>query len=137
MKKNKKRIDTYKNDIYFIDLVVANEFVKLEDLKKLYVYSDGIEIDNFVLEGYATTCTITRKSDNKACILVKYNGPSKTKNINKTLDFVNTVSHEATHVAIDTYSFIHQNIYDNSSEPFCYLVGWATECIYKTLKNIK
>ena len=135
--KNKKRIDTYKNDIYFADLVVANEYVKLEDLKKLYIYSDEVELDNFIMEGSATTSTITRKADNAPCILVKYNRPTKVKSVNKTLDLINTVSHEATHVAMDTYSFIHQNIYDTSSEPFCYLVGWASECIYKTLKNVK
>lgn len=134
--KSKKRIDTYKNDIYFVDLVVANQYVELKDLQKLYTYSDGVEIDNFMLDTIASTATILRKSDNTYCILVKYNGKCLTGR-NKTLDFINTVSHEATHVALDIYDKIKQNVCTCSQEPFCYLQAWATECIYKTLKNVK
>lgn len=123
-------IDTY-TSIYPIDLVVANKYVTLEELKELYVYSDGIEIDEEVMDCDATTSTIKRKSDGKFCILVKYNHPAKYIT-DKKADFIDTCSHEATHVALDIYEYIHQQVCNCSSEPFCYLQGWATKCIYKT-----
>ena len=129
---NKRRaiIDTY-TSIYPVDLIVANKYTTLEELKELYIYSDGIELDEEVTSCDASTCTIKRKSDGKFCILVKYNHPAKYL-IDKKLDFINTCSHEATHVALDIYEFIHQQVCNCSSEPFCYLQGWAAECIYKT-----
>lgn len=126
-------IDTY-TSIYPVDLVVANKYVTLEELKELYVYSDDLELDEEVTNCDASTCTVKRKSDNKFCLLVKYNHPAKHIT-DKKLDFINTCSHEATHVALDIYEFIHQQVCNCSSEPFCYLQGWATECIYKTLSK--
>lgn len=124
-------IDTY-SSIYPVDLVVANKYTTLEELKELYIYSDGVELDEQIMDCDATTSTIKRKSDNKFCILVKYNHPAKYV-CNAKLEFINTCSHEATHVALDIYEFIHQNVCNCSPEPFCYLQGWATECIYRTL----
>lgn len=124
-------IDTY-SCIYPVDLVVANKYATLEELKELYVYSDCTELDEDIMNGDATTSDIKRKSDDKFCILVKYNHPAKHK-CDAKLDFINTCSHEAGHVTLDIYEFIHQNVCNCSSEPFCYLLGWATECIYKTL----
>lgn len=55
--------------------------------------------------------------------------------INKDVDLINTISHEAGHVALDIYLYMEQDLCQCSTEPFCYLVGYAGECIYKTLKN--
>ena len=125
-------MDTY-STIYFVDIVVANKNVTLEELKELYIYPDGVELDGDLLDGDATTSTVIRKSDNKACVLVKYNHPCKIVGLNKSADFINTISHEATHIALDIYEYIHQNVCFCSQEPFCYLQGYAAECIYKTL----
>ena len=128
----KSIIDTY-TTIYFIDIVVANKYVTLEELKELYTYSDGTELDEFVIKYNATTCTCTRKSDNKSVVLIKYNDNSKLKNVNKKLDLINTIGHEATHAALCIYENICQNVCFCSSEPFCYLQGYIAECVYKTL----
>lgn len=124
-------IDTY-SSIYPVDLVVANKYTTLEELKELYIYSDGVELDEHIMDYSATTSTIKRKSDNKFCILVKYNR-SAGYVCDAKLEFINTCSHEATHVALDIYEFVGQDVCNCSSEPFCYLQGWATECIYRTL----
>lgn len=134
MKNKKGRIDTYET-IYYVDIIVANQYVTLEELKDLYVYADNVELDDSILDGDATTSMVLRKEDDKYCILVKYNHPNKCKSIDKNIDFINTISHEAGHVVMDMYDYIHQNICTCSQEPFCYLLGYATECIYKTLKN--
>lgn len=131
----KSIIKTYECSVYEVILVVANQYSTLEELKELYEYSDGAELDEEILAGAATTSTCYRKSD-KACVsLVKYNSAPKCTSRNKEAAFINVCSHEATHVALDIYQSIKQNVCFYSPEPFCYLIGWATECIYKTLKQ--
>ena len=129
----KSIIETYKNDTYFVDLVVANEHTTLKELRKLYMFSDKVELNEEILSGDCTTSTCIRKADDRFVILIKYNHANTCKSIDKKVDLINTVSHEATHVALDIYENIHQNVCFCSPEPFCYLVGWAAECIYKTL----
>lgn len=46
---------------------------------------------------------------------------------------MNTIAHESAHVALDIYQHMHQDVLNSSSEPFCYLVGYAAECMCKTL----
>lgn len=135
MKNKKSVIDKYYLELYDVYLVVANQYTKLEELQKLYSYSDKVELNDRILEGCATTsCCIDKKTE-ASVILVKYNKHSRNKELDKTLDFINTVSHEATHVALDIYEMIGQNICYCTPEPFCYLQAWATEHIYKTLKK--
>lgn len=129
-------IDTY-SCIYPVDLVVANKYVTLEQLQELYDYCKGQELDDKVTdpESNATTTYVRRKKDEKACVLVKYNNNDCSKSADKKLNYINTICHEAGHVALDIYDYIRQNICNCSPEPFCYLLGWATECIYKTLSK--
>lgn len=128
---NKHIIDVY-TTIYQIDIVVANKYTTLEELKELYKFNNA-ELNSDILDGFATTSYVKRKTDNQICILVKYNKDSNVVGISKKEDFINTISHEATHVALDIYDYIGQDICFCSPEPFAYLVGYATECIYKTL----
>lgn len=130
----KSIIDTY-TTIYFVDIVVANKYATLEELKKLYIYSDGVELDEQILNSDCSTSTCKRISDNKDVVLIKYNNASKIKSVNKTLDFINTVCHEAGHVVLDIYEHMNQHVCNCSSEPFCYLLGYVAECVYKTLKK--
>jgi hypothetical protein len=128
----KSIIDTYET-IYNVDIVVANKYATLEELKELYIFSDKVELDEGILNGDCTASTCYNKSNDKPVVLIKYNHPTKIKGKNKTLDFVNTVCHEAGHAVLDIYDFIGQNVNADSSEPFCYLLGYIAECVYKTL----
>lgn len=130
MKNKKSIIDTYET-IYRIDLIVANKYTTLEELKELYIYPDGEELDENMLQGSAVTCRAKRKSDDRACLIVKYNTDVVT-NKNQKVELINTISHEAGHVCLDIYEYIDQHICNCSPEPFCYLLGWAAECIYTT-----
>lgn len=130
----KSIIDTY-TTIYYVDIVIANESVTLEELKELYVYSDGIELDEAITSGICTTSTCKRKSDNKDVALIKYNRDCDIKGIDKKVDIINTVCHEAGHAALDIYEHMNQKICNCSSEPFCYLLGYIAECMYKTLNK--
>lgn len=135
MKNKKSIIDKYYLELYNVYLVVANQYTKLEELQKSYSFPDKVELDNGILKGCASTSACIDKKTEAPVILVKYNKCSTNKELDKTLDFINTVSHEATHVALDIYEMIGQGICYCTPEPFCYLQAWATERIYKTLKN--
>lgn len=134
--KTKSIIDTYSN-MYPVDLVVANKYTTLEELQKLYTYIDGQELDDEIIsEGSnATTTKVIRKHDHKCCVLVKYNNNVCSKFVNKKEHYISTISHEAGHVVLDIYEYIDQCICNCSPEPFCYLLGWVTQCIYKTLSK--
>lgn len=128
----KSIIDTYET-IYSTDIVVANKYATLEQLKELYCYSDNVELDDDILTGNATCSTCTRKSDDKPVVLIKYNHDTKIKSMDKKIDFINTICHEAGHAVLDIYEKIGQNICFCTPEPFCYLLGYIAECAYKTL----
>lgn len=129
-------IDTYTN-VYPVDLVVANKYTTLEELRELYDRGEGQELDDKIVDSTAnaTTVYVRRKKDGKACILVKHHDDECPKNVDKKLNRICIISHEATHVALDIYDYIEQNICNCSPEPFCYLQEWAFECIYKTLSK--
>ena len=133
MKKQKKAIiDTYET-LYGIDIVVANRQVTLERLQKLYTYTDGVVLDDFIIDGLSTTAIVKRISDNKTCILIKDNKDSDVKSIDKKLDHINTIAHESLHAVLDIYDIIQQKVCTCTPEPMCYLIGYIAECVYKTL----
>ena len=128
-----KHIDTY-STIYNIDIVVANKQVTWKELKKKYTYSDGKElIDDEEDNAIASTSYCKDINTGKYTILVKYNKDNDVKGINKRLDLINTVSHEATHVVMAIYSFIGEKVYPaDSNELLANTLGWVAECIYNT-----
>lgn len=127
-----KHIDTY-TTVYPVYLVVANEAVTLEDLKKDFVYSDKGELDEDILNCQCSTSKVYNKKTNRYCMLVKFNHRTDYKDDDKTTDLVNTVAHEAGHVVLDIYDFIGASVDINNQEPFTYELGYIAECIYKTL----
>lgn len=131
-KAKKSIIDTYET-IYFVDIVVANRYTTLEQLKKLYCYSDGVELDEEILDGDCSVSRVKRISDGNLCALVKHNGFTTVKSTDKQLDLINIVTHEAGHVVLDIYQHIGQQVCNCSSEPFCYFLGHVATCIYKTI----
>ena len=134
MKNKKSFIDTYET-IYPVHLVVANENVTLEQLKELYCYADDKELDDSIMNAVCTTSRCKRKDDDRNISLVKFNHPTRVKNIDIKADMINTYAHEATHVALDIYDFIREQISVDYQEQLAYLIAWIAECIYKTLSK--
>ena len=132
-KTKKGIIDVYYNEIYEVYLAVANENVTLKQLQDKYSFSDGVELTGGILDGSCATLSCKDKKTDAIVILVKYNHKSYDKARERRTELVNVVSHEATHVALDTYKLCAQNVCFCSPEPFCYLQAWAAERIYKTL----
>lgn len=124
MKNKKSIIDTY-NTIYIVDIVIANKYTTLEQLKKLYTYSDNLPLDKGIMEGVATTSTCTRIADNHPCILIKWNLDTPSYKVaDKRVHMIGTMCHEAIHAAIDTWDFIQERITIDSQEPVAYYVEW-------------
>lgn len=134
MDKN-SRIDAYET-IYNVVLIVANQYTSIEEIREVVEYYDGEEIEEDIMKQCANVTLCRRKSDKQDAILVKYNKTISIVGINKTVDLINTISHEAGHVALRIYQHMDQDICQCSPEPFCYLLGWAAECIYKTIKGL-
>jgi len=133
MKQKKAIIDTYET-LYGVDIVVANRNTTLKDLQKLYVYSDGAVLDDYIIEAMAASAIVKRIKDNKTCVLIKDNKDSSTKGVDKKIDRINTIAHEALHAVFYIYeNYMDQKLCGCSSEPACYLIGYIAECVYKTL----
>lgn len=127
-----KHIDIY-NTIYDVDVVIANKDVTLEDLKEDYTYCNEDELDDTVVNSQATTARCKRKSDNRFCVLIKFNRYSDIVGIDKKLDLINTAAHEALHASMDIYAYIREDVIpDSSNEALAYFVGWLTQCIYNS-----
>lgn len=129
-KTNKSIIDVYKT-FYNVDLVVVNKYTTTKQLNKVYC---NVEHNDFEDDGCSIAYTekgYNRKTD-KPVIIVRYMGQSVWAEDQK-LDLINTAAHEALHACMYIYSKIGENVYkDDSNELFAYLIGWVTECIYKT-----
>lgn len=127
-----KHIDTY-STIYNVDIAVANKEVTFKDLQKKYKYPDDSELVENDDNPIAYAERLVDKNTGHAVILIKYCRDNDVKGVDKRADFINTIAHEATHAAMYIYSKIGEKVFvDDSNELLSYLIGWISECIYKT-----
>lgn len=130
--KTKKGIIDLYPTIYNVDIVVANKYATIKQINKRYetVNHTDFEYDDVLI---AYTDVGYDKKTKRAVIIVKLCSDNNDITVDKKLDLINTCSHEAGHVCMNIYSKIGESVYkDDSNELFCYLLGWVTECIYKT-----
>lgn len=128
--KNKPIIDTYDPVIYPVLLVVAKD-VTIERLNKEYMLPDESDItEEYLGSNYCcVTFHASRRADKRKVIIVyKNNGVHRLDDL-PLLD----ATHEGGHYVIDTFNEVGAVIDPNNQEPFCYLLQWAADCIYKTL----
>lgn len=129
-KTKKSIIDVYPT-IYNVDIVVANKYTTTKQINKLYMTVDGKDFEDDDCIAY-TDRGYNRKT-NKAIVLVRYCRDNNVVGLDKKLELINTCAHEAVHVCMTIYSKIEETVYkDDSNELLAYLLGWVTECIYKT-----
>ena len=128
--KNKPIIDVYPT-IYNVDLVVVNKYVTIEKLNKTYETVEHTDIVDD--ECIAYTQVGYNKKTNQPVIIVRYCKDNKSTAVDKKVDLINCCAHEALHVCMDIYTKIGEKVFEqDSNELFAYLIGWVTECIYKT-----
>ena len=127
-----KHIDTYPT-IYDVDIVIANKYVTLDDLKEFLTYSNGDELDVESDSWEAYTAICKHKHTGRYCILVKHNKTLLCKGEKLQDRLINCSAHEATHVMIDLQDYANQKIdVKDSCEYLAYFVGWVTQRIYAT-----
>ena len=131
MKNNKKPIiDKYDPVIYPRILYVAKNCTE-KYINKYFVGRGGeyIRLDN---NYFMYTVEVIHKKTEKLGILVVLDD-SATKE--DTIDQVNFCSHEADHVNFSICEDIGLSIPYSAQEASAYLTGWATKCIFTTLKK--
>lgn len=129
MIKNKFIIDKYSTTIYPTKIYVAKNYT-LKDLKK---YFKNIEESDLNAGGYGVC--ISGILDKEGCVSILILLTKKTVDTHNTADAINTCAHEALHATIDLMDRLGQPVSPNYSEAYCYLCGYITECVYKTLKK--
>ena len=70
-----------------------------------------------------STYDITNK---RGGVLIRFATKANAQNIQY-------VCHESTHAAMEIFDYIGGRIDCSNQEPFCYLVGWISECIKEAL----
>ena len=126
-------IDIYQT-IYNIDLAVCSTKCSNDNIKKYFVKLSKEELTDSDLEyncrGY-TINLLSRKDYTPTTLVRILNVEGKTKK-ERDIDLLNTIAHEATHVLLDTYSRMNENISLDYQEPAAYYMGWIVGNIYKT-----
>lgn len=132
MKKTKKKpiIDKYDPVIYPRLLYVCKNCTE-KDINNRFVGRGGEYIvldDNF----FMFTIAATEKKTGKYCVLVIIDDSTFKE---KLEDQVSHCAHEADHVNFSICEDIGLNIPTSAQEASAYLSGWATKCIFSTLKK--
>lgn len=136
---NKSRIDYYETP-YEVYLAIANKYTTFEELREIFTYSDGVELDDSFLHDsdgrpyQGVTVSVKRKSDNRQFILVKYITETSVK-VDKLLDMINLADHEACHVILDLYKIIGAEVDLDHQEHFAYEKSYITTLILKNWLN--
>lgn len=126
-------IDIYPT-MYGLNLAVCNTKCSNNDIKKLFVKLSKEELSdsdlNYNCKGY--TINLLSRENYKPTSLVRiFKTECKTEE-ERDIDLLNTITHEATHVLLDTHSKMNENIYLDYQEPAAYYMGWIVGNIYKT-----
>lgn len=143
MKKNKKNskkkliLDKYKQDIYPPYNLYVMAHHTADDITSKFVWDDGAEIDKVDLDTYqgVTYGLVYNKNDKDKLlsVLVCLN----VDTFDDDVDAINTITHEAFHVVFRIFK--HCNVYlsEDTNEPYAFMTGWASRCIYETYKKAK
>lgn len=131
MDKKKFIIDKY-NTVYCFDIYVIGNPNK-ENIDKLFEWAEdhtSIYDDKYnSFEAY-TSSGVWDKQAKKECIVITLN------TLKDEYDNINTYAHEALHAAMDILTSCNVKYSSDSAEAYAYLVGYITECVYKTAKKL-
>jgi hypothetical protein len=136
MKNNKKfTLEEYKQPIYVPNsLFVCKNFNKSR-LDKLFEYADHSSIysEEYVNSSLGLTVYgCVNKKTNLYCVVVLLSDDIQKQDI---LEQVDICAHEAFHVADRILEYSGVELVSGNEETYAFMVGWATRCIYKTLKK--
>lgn len=121
-------IDKYTQPIYIPNNIYVCKNYTKKDLDKLFEFTDHSSIYLEDDSNIASVCYgVVDKKNDIQCIVVLLN-----ISYGKEYKEINTIAHEAFHVAYRLLETCGAPLDDSTNECYAYLVGWAAECIYKT-----
>ena len=127
MDKKKCIIDKY-STVYGFDLfVILNPDKSVVD-KRFEFRSDNTSILDEEWGKYVayTVSGAYDKATDRNCVIIVMN------ELRGDSDDINTFAHESFHAAADVLDACHIKFSDDTNEVFAYLIGYFTECVYKT-----
>lgn len=130
-KKKKCIIDEYKTLYGFSLFVIINPDKSIVDKRFSFRNDESSIIDDEWLGCAAYTVSgAYDKTVGEDCEIIIIN---KLKN---TSDDINTFAHESFHAAVDILRFCSIKLSEDTNEVFAYLIGYFTECVYKTASKV-
>jgi hypothetical protein len=131
MSKKKLIVDKYDPQIYPYPLYVAKNYTNKELMKRFDLTEEEL-LNNEESDFAYTYWGVKHKPDMEWCCLVLLT--SKSVKCKDKFENVDTCAHEALHYVLHLMETIgNTQPWNKSHEPYCYLQGWATKCIYTTL----
>ncbi len=132
--KKKQVIDKYIEPIFSSGTIYVIKNADIDYLTKRFDYEDGNpnefkdSLKDFIehCEGF-TYYGVIEKSTNHYVILILLNPSNKDKS-----RIINTMAHESLHAAFRMLEYNILSLDSSTNELFANLVGWITECCYKT-----
>lgn len=133
-----KNIDIYETP-YCVDVAVCNKKCTDKDIINNFYKMDGSNITKEDLCVKPTNCGYTLKVINKhnnyVTFIVRITKVFGSTKLEKDIDLINTISHEAMHILLDTYDKMGEIVSVHVQEPQAYYIGWLCSCIYKSYKK--
>lgn len=128
---NKCIIDKY-NTVYCFDVYVVLHPDKDTIDKQFEWRENGTSIleDKYGSYSAYTVSGAWDKAEKKDCVIIVIN------TLKDDNDNINTFAHESLHAAMDILSTCGIKYSEDSCEAYAYLVGYITECVYRTAKKI-
>lgn len=133
---NRMILDKYTQPIYVPKDLYVCVNPNFNKLKTLFKFSDDYDIErDFEGSNGMTFYLIKNVKEDRLCILVILNMKSLSEY--DTDQAINTIAHEAFHVAHETLNYCGVEFTANANETYAYFIGWAAQCIYKTYIKTK
>lgn len=133
-----KNIDIYET-IYNVDLAVCNKKCTDEDIINNFYDYKGNTLTKEYIQKYSTaeayTIRCIAKKTNNITILVRIMKVVGSTKLERDINLINSITHEAMHVVLDTFYKMNEIVSTEIQEPYAYYIGWISECIYKSYKK--
>lgn len=125
-------VDKYDFTIYPCKLWVCTDF---KEFKRRFRYENSNkEIEALSDDCLAVTYSLLEEKRTKDLGLAVVVLPN-LKNLGGS-KIVEVISHEASHVATRMFEWLGIHLDVNNDEPYAYLIGYISSCIWKTVSNI-
>lgn len=135
--KNKLVLDVYEQPIYIPNKVYVLKNYTQKDIDKYFEYADGDSINLKDMNEFKalTISGCVEKKTGRYCIIVLLSEALVTEFKKDIPEGISVCAHEAFHSASRILEWCHIKLAEESEETYAFMVGWATKCIFNTLKK--